>query len=336
MLGVRFFTSVLILSFVAITALAAQDEEENPLVADTFTKKKKTAYFSNYQTVAINHLEAGALEFDVGAAFLHQKVGAESTSASPTVFTFDSNGNKMLLAVGGKYGLTDYLGLGADLTYASGKSESTTITSGTPSDSEDNVRGIETLKLKAQYVLALASFGYAADVTFVPSIGKASSNAGTDESNAYREQSTLGIQNYIVFTSPGVKWGGILGFDYAFNGEVETVAANGTATTKEVSGGNLLSVGGFAEFTNFFNSNFQINYLKTNSKTTTTASGVSTDSPELDYLYFSTSMKFNFARNVAFLPQFQYATIINKDADPNFSYTRVDLFALTGTIRFLF
>ncbi len=327
---------LVLFSLTAGLVSAAEEGEENPLVADTFTKKKHVRYFSDYETVVTNYLEAGDLQFSAAGGYVISKAGIESTNASPTVYSLDSNGSKWLAGVSGKYGLSDQFSIGTQLTYVTGTTENSSTISGTPSSSTNKTSGIQDFKLRGQFALALSSFGYLADVQYNPSIGKASFNNMTDEGNAYHEQSTVGIENYLIFKSSTVKWGGIFGYQYAFLGEDEQISSTGTASTREISGGNSLTAGGFAEFEKFYHTNLGLSYQRQESKTTTTAAGVVTELPVLDYLSLMATMQFNISRKVSIVPQFQYVTLLNKDIDPLFNYSQVDLIGIAAEIRMLF
>ena len=314
----------------------AQESDENPLVADMPSTRKKVVYFTKFQTVTIDHLSAGDLQLQVAAGIITQKVAAESSSSSPIVFTIDNSATGVLGGAAVRYGISDKLSVGSDFTYSQVKSETTTTVSGAPSDSADNQSGIQDIALRGQLVVDFNSFGYAANLRYLPTIGKASSNSQTEESNSYREQSILGLQNYLVFNTANIKWGGVLTYDYAFDGEVESISSSGITSNRTVSGRNTLTAGGFVEFETLFKTNLTLNYQKVESGTRTTQAGVVTDVPELTYLNFVGSVKLNINQKWSIVPQFQYATVLNKDADPTFSYTQVDIFGVSTSLRMNF
>lgn len=317
-------------------AAGTEQGEENPLVADTFTKKKHVRYFGDYETVLINYLEGGDFQFGLAGAVIIQKIGAESTSSSPISYTTDNNGTKWVAGIAAKYGVTDYLSTGASVTYANGNSSTDSVISGTPSTTSDHASGIQNITLRAQFALPTRSFGYLADLEWNPAVGKASSNAQTEESNAYSEQSSLELENYLIFNSSNVKWGPFLSYDYKFLGEVEQISSTGSSSTREISGGNTLEVGGFVELAKSYNTFFKLVYAKSESSTRVSASGVSSETPALDFLSFTTGAQIDFTRKISFVPQFQYATLLTKDISPTVSYTQVDIFGISGELRILF
>lgn len=327
--------SCLFLVLISLNTMA-QEAEENLLVADTFTKKKHVRYFANYETVAINYLEGGQFQAAVATGVVFQKIGAASTSSSPIAFTLDSTGTKMIAGLAAKYGVTDYFSVGAELTYANGNTSTDTTVSGGTTTTNDKVTGLEDVTLRGQFALPTRYFGYLLEVQWAPTIGKASSNDQTEESNAYHEQSNLKIQNYFILNSGTMKWGAVLSYDYRLLGEVEQISSTGVSTTKEVSGGNTLEAGAFVELQKLSDTYLQLSYVKTESSTRTTSSGVTSDTPALDFISLLAMSEFKFSRKVSLVPQFQYAMLLSKDVNSSFSYTQTDIYGVSATLRFLF
>ncbi|MCC2679163.1 MAG: hypothetical protein K0R29_1739 [Pseudobdellovibrio sp.] len=335
MTALKYFKLILIL-VLALPLCAAEEGEENPLVADTFTKKKHVRKFAPYETVVINYLEGGEFQASVAAGAVIQKVSAASTNASPIAYSIDSNGTKYVAGVAAKYGISDYLSAAVQLTYANGDTTTDSVVSGVASSSGDKLSGIEELGLRGQLAIPFNSFGYLADIEWDPSIGTAASNAQTDESNAYREQSSLALQNYIIFNSADVKWGGLLSYVYRFDGQVEQTSSTGTKSTRDISGGNTLEAGAFTEFEKLYNLYLQVSYAKSDSSTRVTSAGAASETPALDFVSVLGSVKINISRSISLVPQFQYATLINKDADPTITYSQTDIFGVNAVLRMLF
>jgi len=331
------YLKLVTLFLISVPLWGAEDPgEENPLVADTFTKKKHVRYFGDYETVFMNYLEAGQIQATVVGGTIYSKVFIESTNASPTIYTIDSKGTQLLAGAAVKYGVSDNFSVVAQTTYVKSDSDSASVVSGTPSSSESRLSGIRELILRAQVALALSSFGYFGDVSFTPSLEKSTFNAQTREGNTAQDQASLAIQNFLILDSGYVKWGPILAYRYYFDGQEEQISSTGTSTTNDISGGNTLTAAGFIEFEKLYNTNFQFGYLKSDSTTDSRNGVVLSESPALDYINVLASMKFNVSRKVSLVPQFQYATVLNKNVDSQYSYTQFDLFGISAEVRILF